>query len=219
MKKDMGGSAAAVGIFLACAMLNLPLKVSCYLAIAENMISGEAMRPGDIYKSKNGLHVEIDNTDAEGRLVLADTLTLACEEKPDWLLDFATLTGAARVSLGPMVDSLFGNNKVTTDLLYETSVENGDWVWPMPLVSDYENYFDSSVADMMNSSTSGFAGSVTAALFLQKFISVDAWNHIDTFMWCDKPNYLWQEGSSPTGKCVRLVTRSIEKFLSKEGTV
>ncbi|MES2614510.1 MAG: leucyl aminopeptidase family protein [Bdellovibrionota bacterium] len=215
MKKDMGGSAAALGIFFACASLNLPVKLSCYLAIAENMVSGHAMRPGDIYKTRKGFHVEIENTDAEGRLVLADALSLACDEKPDWLIDLATLTGAARVSCGPMVDSLFGNNKDTTDLLYSTGIENGDWVWQMPLPTDYENYLDSSVADFMNSSTTSFAGSVTAALFLQKFVSVERWNHIDTYMWCDKANFLWQEGSSPTGKCVRLVTRAIEKFAAK----
>lgn len=216
MKKDMGGSAAALGIFVACVLLKLPVRLTCYLAVAENMVSGNSMRPGDIYKTRNGLHVEIENTDAEGRLVLADALLLACEEKPDWIIDFATLTGAARVSLGPMIDSLFGNNKETSDLLYSTSIENGDWLWLMPLLSDYENYLDSSVADCVNSSSASFAGSMTAALFLQKFISVDAWNHIDTYMWCDKPHYLWQEGSAPTAKCVRLVTRAIEKFITKE---
>ncbi len=219
MKKDMGGSAAAVGIFFACAALNLPIHLTCYLAIAENMVSSSAMRPGDIYKTRAGFHVEIENTDAEGRLVLADALSLACEEKPDWVIDLATLTGAARVALGPMVDSLFGNNKTTNDLLYSVGIENGDWVWQMPLISDYENYFDSHVADFMNSSSAGFAGAITAGLFLQKFVSVEKWNHIDTYMWCDKPNSLWQEGSSPTGKCVRLVTRAIEKFiLNKDNT-
>ena len=216
MKKDMGGSAAALGIFFACASLQLPVKVTCYLAIAENMISAGAMRPGDIYKTRNGFHVEIENTDAEGRLVLADALSLACEEKPNWIIDLATLTGAARVSLGPIVDTVYGNHKGTTQLLVDTGIETGDWVWEMPLVSEYEVYLESSVADFMNSSSAGFAGSGTAALFLQKFVSVEKWNHIDTYMWCDKPHYLWQEGSSPTGKCVRLVTRAIEKFVSKE---
>ena len=216
MKKDMGGAASAVGIFLSCASLSLPVKISCYLAIAENMVSAHAMRPGDIYKTKKGFHVEIENTDAEGRLVLADAMTLACDEKPDWLIDLATLTGAARTSLGPMVDSMFGNHPETNKILTSCSVENGDWIWEMPIVADYEAYLDSGIADFMNASTSSYAGSVTATLFLQKFISVEKWNHIDTFMWCDKANSLWQEGSSPTGKCVRLVTRAIEKFITRE---
>lgn len=214
MKKDMGGSAAAWGVFLACARLNLPVRLTCYLALAENMISGNAMRPGDVYTAHNGLNVEIDNTDAEGRLVLADALSIACEEKPDWLIDFATLTGAARVSLGTMVDTLFSNHSEAQQLLYKMGVETGDWVWPAPLPSDYDTYLDSGVADCINSSASGFAGSIIAALFLQKFITVPRWSHIDTYMWCDKSNGLWHEGGAPTGKCVRLVTRAIESFIS-----
>lgn len=215
MKKDMGGSAAALGVFLACARLNLPVRLTCYLALAENMVSGNAMRPGDVYTAYNGLHVEIDNTDAEGRLVLADTLSIACAEKPDWLIDFATLTGAARVSLGTMVDTLFSNHSEAQQLLYKTGVETGDWVWPAPLPADYDSYLDSGVADCVNSSASGFAGSIIAALFLQKFVTVPRWSHIDTYMWCDKANGLWHEGGAPTGKCVRLVTRAIESFISE----
>lgn len=216
MKKDMGGSAAALGIFLACSRLELPFKITCYLALAENMVSSSAMRPGDVYKARNGLHVEIDNTDAEGRLVLADALCLACEEQPDWLIDLATLTGAARVATGSMIDCLFGNDAKTTEHLYQTGVETGDWVWKMPLPNDYNPYFDSQIADMMNSSTSSFAGSITAALFLKKFVTVKKWNHIDTYMWCDKSNGLWQEANGPTAKCVRLVTNAI-KTLGEHG--
>ncbi|KAB8030001.1 M17 family metallopeptidase [Fluviispira multicolorata] len=214
MKKDMGGSAAALGIFFACARMNLAMHLTCWLPLAENMVSSQAMRPGDIYKARNGFQVEIENTDAEGRLVLADAVSLACEENPDWLIDLATLTGAARVSLGSMVDSLFGNHPETNELLHSAGLETGDWVWPMPLPQEYESYFDSSVADFMNSSTSGYAGSITAALFIRKFVTVARWNHIDTFMWCDRPNGLWSE-SGPTGKCVRLVTKAIENFISK----
>lgn len=177
------------------------------------------MRPGDIYKARNGFNVEIDNTDAEGRLVLADTISLACEEFPDWLIDFATLTGAARVSLGTMVDSLFGNDKATTQLLYHSGIETGDWVWNIPMPLDYEAYFDSNASDFMNSSPAPFAGAVTAALFLQKFVSLSKWNHVDTYMWCDKPTGLWAEGNGATGKCVRLVTRAINAFISKREEV
>ncbi len=215
MKKDMGGSAAALGVFLACARMQLPLKLTCWLPLAENMISGNAMRPGDVYKAKNGLQVEIDNTDAEGRLILADTLCLACDEKPNWLIDFATLTGAARVSLGTMIDSLFGNDQSTTQLLFQSGIETGDWVWPMPLPTEYESYLESSISDLQNSGSSGFAGSITAALFLKKFITQTNWNHIDTYMWCDKPNGLWSEGGGASGKCVRLVTHAIASFISQ----
>ncbi len=214
MKKDMGGSAAALGIFFACARLALPMRLTCWLPLAENMISGNAMRPGDVYRARNGLQIEIDNTDAEGRLVLADAISLACEEMPDWLIDLATLTGAARVSLGTQIDSLYGNDKESSQLLYQSGIETGDWVWNIPLPADYEPYFDSSISDYANSGSSGFAGSITAALFLQKFVSISNWNHIDTYMWCDKPVGLWAEGSGATGKCVRLVTRAIERFIS-----
>ncbi len=115
-----------------------------------------------------------------------------------------------------MVDALFGNEKDTTNLLYQTGVENGDWVWPMPMPSDYESYLDSHIADTMNSSPTAFAGSITAALFLQKFVTVEKWNHIDTYMWCERSNSLWQEGGAASGKCVRLVTRAIENFLKKD---
>lgn len=216
MKKDMGGSAAALGIFFACLRLNLPLKLTCWLPLAENMISGAAMRPGDVYKSRNGLQIEIDNTDAEGRLILADAISLACEESPDWVIDLATLTGAARVSLGTMVDSLYGNSMETSQILYDAGIESGDWVWNMPLPTDYENYLESNISDLVNSGSSGFAGSITAALFLQKFISVKYWNHIDTYMWCDRSYGLWSESGCATGKCVRLVTRAIEKFISSK---
>lgn len=211
MKKDMGGSAAALGAFMSCVRLNLPIKVTCFLAIAENMISGRAMRPGDVYKAKNGISVEIDNTDAEGRLVLADALCYAAEEKPDWIIDLATLTGAARVATGPNVDALFSNTADLEKLLFETGNEIGDWVWPMPLVDDYEGMMDSSVADMVNSSSTPHGGAITAALFLRRFVGKIPWSHIDTYMWTDKQNELNCE-SGGTGKCVRLVSRAIEKF-------
>lgn len=212
MKKDMGGSAAALGSFLSCVSLKSNSRLTCYLALAENMVSGSAMRPGDVYTAHNGLSVEIDNTDAEGRLVLGDALSMACQEKPDWIIDLATLTGAARVATGSYMDNLFGNDAQTTNLLYDIGIQTGDWVWKMPLPSDYNSYFTSPIADMMNSSNSPFAGSITAALFLEKFITVKRWNHIDTYMWCDKPNGLWQEANGPTAKCVRLITKSIRSW-------
>jgi len=212
MKKDMGGSASAFGVFLACTELQLPVKITCYLAIAENMISGHAMRPGDVYTAYNGLNVEIDHTDAEGRLVLADALALACEQEPDWIIDLATLTGAARTALGPLVDSVFGNRHEFNTLLQKSSIETGDWIWHMPLPSQYDSYFESRIADIMNSTTSPYAGAITAALFLEKFVGSCAWNHIDTFMWCDKAQGLWGEDNAPTAKCVRLLVDAIRNF-------
>ncbi len=208
MKKDMGGAAASLGVFLAIARLGLPVRVSCYLALAENMVSGRSMRPGDVYKAKNGVTVEIDNTDAEGRLVLADALCYAVAEKPDWVIDLATLTGAARVALGPSVDALFCTESETEKLLVETGRMLGDWVWPLPFVEDYETWLDSNVADMSNSATSGHGGAITAAQFLRKFIGQSNWTHIDTYMWADKPTDLTQEAGA-TAKCVRLMTHAI----------
>ena len=211
MKKDMGGSAAALGTFLAVTRAGLPLRVTCYLALAENMVSGNAMRPGDVYTAKNGVSVEIDNTDAEGRLVLADTLVYAAEEKPDWILDLATLTGAARVALGPSVDAVFSNESALEQLLVSTGIEVGDWVWNLPLVADYESWLDSNVADLVNSASSGHGGAITAALFLKRFVNGVPWSHIDTYMWADKPTELTQEPGA-TAKCVRLLARALAKF-------
>jgi leucyl aminopeptidase len=208
MKKDMGGSAAALGVFLAVSRLGLPVRVTCYLALAENMISGRSMRPGDVYKAKNGLTVEIDNTDAEGRLVLADALCYASSEKPDWMIDLATLTGAARVALGPNVDTLFCTDPAIENLLVETGILLGDWVWPLPFVEDYEAWLDSNVADVVNSASSGHGGAITAAGFLKKFAGTGNWTHIDTYMWTDKPTELSNEAGA-TAKCVRLLTHAI----------
>lgn len=209
MKKDMGGSAAVVGTFFAAAALNTPIRLTAYLALAENMVSGNAMRPGDIYTAHNGLKVEIDNTDAEGRLVLADALCLAVEDKPDWIIDLATLTGAARTALGTMIDSAFGNRKEYRELLDVMSQDTGDWIWHLPLPAPYNAYFDSRVADIVNSTVTPYAGTITAALFLQKFVGTCAWTHIDTFMWCDRSSGMWAEDNAPTAKCVRLLVNSL----------
>ncbi|MBX9704570.1 MAG: leucyl aminopeptidase family protein, partial [Silvanigrellaceae bacterium] len=212
MKKDMGGSAAVLGTFLACARLGLPLQIQCYLAIAENMISSQAMRPGDVYQARNGLFVEIDNTDAEGRLVLADALTLAAEQEPDWLIDVATLTGAARVALGPNIDALYGTRQEYTELLVKSSCETGDWFWPMPLHEEYEGFLDSCVANFSNSGNTSHAGSITAALFLRHFVGNSAWNHIDSYLWTDKSYFLWGEQGGPTAKCVRALVKAMKAF-------
>jgi leucyl aminopeptidase len=153
------------------------------IAAAENSISGNALRPGDVIKSRKGITVEIDNTDAEGRLVLADALAKAVEDKASLIIDFATLTGAARTALGPDLPAMFSNQDEVAEGLLVASKTVQDPVWRMPLWAPYSEMLDSDIADTANSGGS-FAGAVTAALFMQKFISDDtAWVHLDTFAW------------------------------------
>jgi leucyl aminopeptidase len=152
----------------------------------ENAISADAFRPGDVLRSRQGLHVEIGNTDAEGRLILADALTLACEgdAKPDLLIDFATLTGAARVALGPELPALFANDDALADALIAGGTAAGDPLWRLPLWAPYHDMLKSDVADINNAGSGGFAGSITAALFLERFVPAGvAWAHLDTFAW------------------------------------
>lgn len=215
MKKDMGGSAAAFGVFTALVLGGVAIDCDCYLALAENMVSGSAMRPGDVYIGRDGAFVEIDNTDAEGRLVLADVLHMAAADQPDFILDFATLTGAARVALGPDVDALFSNDKELRDGLVAASTETGDWVWPMPLVDTYKQMLDSSVGDVVNSPGSGLGGAITAALFLARFVGKTRWAHIDTYMWAEGPANLSAGPSGPSGKCVRLIYQWLHDLARK----
>ena len=149
----------------------------------ENAISGGAFRPGDIITSRLGLKVEIDNTDAEGRLVLADALTKAVEDKAELIINLATLTGAARTALGPDLPALFANNDALADALLDAADDVGDPVWRMPLWQPYLEMLDSDIADISNSG-GAFAGAVTAALFLQKFVPTGVpWAHFDTYAW------------------------------------
>ncbi len=162
----------------------LPVRLHMLIAAAENAISGHAFRPGDIIKSRAGITVEIDNTDAEGRLVLADAFTKAGEDKPELLIDYATLTGAARVALGPDLPAMFCNDHDIARLISEAGVNHDDPVWRMPLWTRYDDMLKSDVADTANSSEGGFAGAITAALFLKKFLPEGAkWAHFDTFSW------------------------------------
>lgn len=183
MKKDMGGAAHVLALANLIMTNNLPVRMHMLIAAAENCVSGNAMRPGDIIKSRNGITVEIDNTDAEGRLVLCDAITRAVEEKPELLIDFATLTGAARVALGPDLPALFVNNDMLADALLGAGTATNDPVWRMPLWTPYEDMLASDIADISNSG-GAFAGAVTAALYLQKFVPADLpWAHLDTFAW------------------------------------
>jgi leucyl aminopeptidase len=184
MKKDMGGAAHALGLAKLIMEARLPVRLHMLIPAAENAISGNAFRPGDVLKSRNGLTVEIDNTDAEGRLVLADAITKAAESKPALIIDYATLTGAARVALGPDLPALFSNDHALATEINQASVSVDDPVWRLPLWSGYEDMLKSEVADISNSAEGGMAGAVTAALFLRKFIPADTlWAHLDTFAW------------------------------------
>ncbi len=183
MKKDMGGAAHALALAELIMAAHLPVRLHMLVAAAENSIAANAMRPGDIIKSRKGITVEIDNTDAEGRLVLADALTKATQDKAELLIDFATLTGAARVALGPDLPAMFSNNESVANALLAASKATADPLWRMPLWAPYTEMLDSDIADTSNSG-GAFAGAVTAALFLQKFVPDNVpWVHLDTFAW------------------------------------
>jgi leucyl aminopeptidase len=184
MKKDMGGAAHALALADLVMGVNLPVRLHLLLPVAENAISGNAFRPGDVLRSRKGLTVEIGNTDAEGRLILGDALTRAGEDGPALIIDFATLTGAARVALGPDLPAMFANDDALAADLAACATQVDDPVWRMPLWEPYEELFKSDIADLNNSGDSGYAGATTAALFLQRFIPDKCpWVHLDTFAW------------------------------------
>jgi leucyl aminopeptidase len=186
MKKDMGGAAHALALAQIIMDAKLPVKLDVFLPVVENAISGDAFRPGDIIKSRQGLTVEIDNTDAEGRLILADALSRACEDKPALLIDFATLTGAARTALGPDIPPFYANEEALASELAQASTETSDPIWRMPLWDAYEAEMDSPIADLKNTGDGAFAGSIYAALFLRRFVDAPAWAHFDIFAWAPK---------------------------------
>ena len=184
MKKDMGGAAHALALARLVMQSNLPVRLRLLIPAVENAIAGNAFRPGDILATRKGLTVEIGNTDAEGRLVLSDALTCAQEDKPALLLDFATLTGAARVALGPDLPALFTNDDGLAQDLSVAATDTDDPLWRMPLWQPYKDLLKSEIADIGNASESAFAGCITAALFLERFIDPGTvWAHIDLFAW------------------------------------
>jgi leucyl aminopeptidase len=183
MKKDMAGGATAHGLAHMIMARKLKLRLRVIVPAVENSISGTSFRPRDIYTSRKGISVEIGNTDAEGRLVLADALTLADEDRPALVADFATLTGAARVALGPDVPAAFTDDDDLADELAHYAASENDPLWRMPLWRPYETMLDSKVADTNNVSTGGQGGAITAALFLRKFLSAKSWLHLDIFAW------------------------------------
>lgn len=183
MKKDMGGAAMALGLAHLIMSHKLPVRLRVLIPAAENSVSGKAYRPSDIITSRNGTTVEIGNTDAEGRLVMADCLTAACEENPDLLVDFSTLTGAARSALGFDLPALFSNSNETAQKIQNLSMECDDPLWHMPLWSPYKKDILSPIADI-NNAGSNPAGAVTAALFLDHFVNKKTkWVHIDHYAW------------------------------------
>jgi leucyl aminopeptidase len=184
MKKDMGGAAHALALAGLIVAERWPVRLHLLIPAVENAVAGGAFRPGDVLASRKGLLVEIDNTDAEGRLILADALTRAGEEGAATIVDFATLTGAARVALGPDLPATFSNDDSLAADLLAAGTEVGDPLWPLPLWDGYDDMLKSDLADLANSADSPFAGSVTAALFLRRFVPEGTiWAHLDTFAW------------------------------------
>jgi leucyl aminopeptidase len=187
MKKDMGGAACALGLAQLVMAAKLRVRLRVLIPAVENAISGNAYRPGDVIRTRKGLTVEIGNTDAEGRLVLCDALALADDERPDLLVDLATLTGAARIALGPELPAVFGTRQQTVDDLLRHGRRQADPLWQMPLWSGYDDEYSSKVADINNASASTFAGAIIGALYLRRFVTQSPdWLHVDLFAWNPK---------------------------------
>ena len=211
MKKDMGGAANVMGLALMIMDAKLKIDLTVLVPVVENSISGNAFRPGDIYKSRAGLTVQIDNTDAEGRLILADALALADEEEPELLIDMATLTGAARVALGPDVPPFFTDDEELAHVLMDASVEVDDPLWRLPLWKGYEKDVSAKIADLTNAPAGGMAGAITAALFLKRFVrKTKSWAHFDIFAWT--PN---ERPHSPVGGEAQAI-RAIFEMLDRK---
>jgi leucyl aminopeptidase len=184
MKKDMGGAALVLGVAHVVMSLGLPVRLRVLIPAVENSIGPNAMRPLDVLRTRKGLTVEVGNTDAEGRLILSDALTAADEEHPDLLIDAATLTGAARIALGTALPALFSNNDGVAGEILEAGLRAKDPLWRLPLHQPYARLLESPVADINNVSNDSYAGAITAALFLERFVSpTTPWAHIDTMGW------------------------------------
>jgi leucyl aminopeptidase len=190
MKKDMGGSAVAIQLAKLVMQAKLSVHLQLYVPAVENAVGPQSYRPGDVINTRSGQTVEIGNTDAEGRVILCDALTLAVEQKPALILDFATLTGAARIALGPDLPATFSHDEEVAHALISCGEAVQDPLWRMPLWADYQRMIDSAIADMNNAGSGRMAGAITAALYLERFVPHDIpWVHIDTYCWndVDKP--------------------------------
>jgi leucyl aminopeptidase len=216
MKKDMAGAAVAIGIARMVMQEQLPVQLRVLVPAVENAVSGNAFRPGDVLRSRRGLTVEIGNTDAEGRLILADALTAADAEQPDLLLDFATLTGAARVALGPELPAFFTDDEPLRRQIYECSRAAHDPVWALPMWDGYDEDLGSRIADLNNVASHSFAGSIIGALFLRRFVSRGRrWAHFDLYGWNAR-----ERAGRPIGaeaQCLRLATKLIKDFSKGHG--
>jgi leucyl aminopeptidase len=209
MKKDMGGAAHALGLASMVMALDLPVRLVVLIPAVENAISGDAMRPGDVLASRKGLTIEVGNTDAEGRLILADALARAAELEPDLAVDLATLTGAARVALGPQVIPFFTPDDALASALTAASLDVHDPLWRMPLWDGYAASLDSDVADLRNDPDGwAQAGSVTAALFLRRFAPPGAWAHFDIFAWNPRTRPGWPAGGE--AQAIRAILAMLE---------
>ena len=217
MKKDMGGAAAAITAARIIMGLGLPVRLRLLLPIVENAVSGPAFRPGDIYRSRAGTTIEIGNTDAEGRLILCDALSLADEESPALLVDFATLTGAARVALGPDLPPFYTDDDALAAQVEQIGRASHDPVWRLPLWKPYRSMLDSKVADVNNVTPGGFAGSITAALFLKDFVRKTARHlHFDIYGWTPAAKPGRPEGGEP--QAARLVAALVEEIFFSRTT-
>jgi leucyl aminopeptidase len=200
MKKDMGGAAHAIALARLVMSADLPVRLRLLVPAVDNAVSGSAFRPGDVVNTRKGLTVEVDNTDAEGRLILCDALAEGAAEDPDLMIDFATLTGAARVALGTDVPAMFCNHDGLADSLLRASGEVHDPLWRLPLYAPYKDLIESTVADIVNSASRPFGGAITAALFLDAFVPPDvSWAHFDLMAWNIKPRPGRPEGGDAMG--------------------
>jgi leucyl aminopeptidase len=210
MKKDMGGAANVLALASMVMDAKLKLRLRVLIPAVENAVAGNAFRPLDIFKSRKGLTVEIGNTDAEGRLILADALALADEEAPDLLIDLGTLTGAARVALGPDLPPFYTNDEELAQDVARLARQENDPLWRLPLWPAYDAWLDSKVANINNAPSGGFAGSITCALFLQRFVeAAKSWLHVDIYGWTPTAKPARPEG----GECQ--AARAIYKLLDE----
>lgn len=209
MKKDMGGAAHVLGLASMIMSHKLPVRLRVLIPAVENAVSSNAFRPGDIVKTRKGLTVEIDNTDAEGRLVLCDALALADEEKPDLLIDFATLTGAARVALGLEVPGYYSTEEAFAADLQNSGDTVEDNVWRLPLHQGYAEFMKGTISDLVNGAAKPFGGSITAALYLQNFVEQSPWVHFDVGAWNDRPRPGRPAGGEAMG--VRATFKALQK--------
>lgn len=217
MKKDMGGAANALALASMIMDAHLPVRLRVLIPAVENAVASDAFRPGDVLKSRKGLSVEIGNTDAEGRLVLADALALASEETPELLIDFATLTGAARVALGPELPAVFTADDELAAELGSASESVADPFWRMPLWKSYASMLDSPIADINNAGAGGFAGAITAALFLSRFVGDGLkWLHADIYAWNPKAKSARPEGGE--AQTIRAIYELLKRRYPRTGS-